>query len=199
MSEDIIHPPLHCSKQHHCLPHARHRRGDNCTLMLIWPALNGLHRQYPIFISLQSCATPTLRRHSRIHYPFNAEDQRLQIKTQHVWSDDWPDRLMMVMRVLLHIRSRSMLSIHYGGWMRDTCGASCPRRVINPHMHCSTLHPCPAPAHHRYGNDSNGTFTPVSLSVTHFHLLAALRHHLNVWYLWCIVSDARYQFTNALP
>src|SRR6202050_1266704 len=64
--------------------------------------------------------------------------------------------------------------------MRDTCGASCPRRVINPHMHCSTSHPCPAPAHHRYGNDSNGTFTPVSLSVTHFHLLAALRHHLNV-------------------
>jgi len=67
-------------------------------------------------------------------------------------------------------------------WMCDICGASCPMHVINPPMHCHKLHPCLALAHHRYGNNSNSTFTLVSLSVTHIHLLATLHHHSCIHY-----------------
>ena len=70
-------------------------------------------------------------------------------------------------------------------WMCEICGASWLMHVINPHMHCSKLHPCPALAHHRYSNDSNSTFTPVSLSVTHSHLLATLHHDSCIYYSQC--------------
>src|ERR1700734_298702 len=69
--------------------------------------------------------------------------------------------------------------------MCDICGASWTMHVINPHMHCSKLRPCPALAHHRYSNNNNSTFIPVSLSVTHFHLLATLRHHSYIYYSQC--------------
>jgi hypothetical protein len=69
--------------------------------------------------------------------------------------------------------------------MCDICGASWPMHVINPHMHCSKLHPCPALAHHRYSNNSNSTFTLVSLSVTHFHLLSKLHNHSCMYYSQC--------------
>src|SRR6202034_1886654 len=64
--------------------------------------------------------------------------------------------------------------------MCDACGASCPMHIVNPHMHRPKLHPCPALTHNRYGDKTNSIFTPVSLSVTHFHLLATLHHNLNV-------------------
>ena len=63
--------------------------------------------------------------------------------------------------------------------MFEICGASWPMHVLIPHMHCSKLHPCPALAYHRYSNNSNSTFTPVSLSITHSHLFGTLRHFIS--------------------
>jgi len=82
--------------------------------------------------------------------------------------------------------------------MCNTCGASCPRHVINTHIHRHTSCLCQALGHRRYNNDGNSTFTPVSLSGNKFHLLATFRHHFNVWCLWCIMSDAHCQSTLCL-
>ena len=70
-------------------------------------------------------------------------------------------------------------------WMCDICGASWPMHVINPHLHCSKLCPGPALSYHRYSNNNISTYTPASLLVTHFHLLATLHHHTCIYYSQC--------------
>src|ERR1700685_932819 len=53
--------------------------------------------------------------------------------------------------------------------MCNTCGASCPRHVINTHIHRHTSCLCQALGHRRYNNDGNSTFTPVTVPSHRFH------------------------------
>jgi hypothetical protein len=98
-----------------------------------------------------------------------------------VWHLHTTDMVIRVTVSAHHFLYRSPMSICFPHCatigMFEICGASWPMHVLIPHMHCSKLHPCAALAYHRYSNNSNSTFTPVSLSVTHSHLLATLRHH----------------------